>query len=71
MLHFNTKLCFTKPCANDSSDELTLRNQRASETCKRLRDNKVIDPDLYNETGSRYSDTGKLLTWILLVHYHS
>lgn len=71
MLHFNTKLCFTKPCANDSSDELTLRNQRASETCKRLRDNKVIDPDLYNETGSRYSDTGTLLTWILLVHYHS
>uniref|UniRef100_K1RDR5 A disintegrin and metalloproteinase with thrombospondin motifs 2 n=1 Tax=Magallana gigas TaxID=29159 RepID=K1RDR5_MAGGI len=54
---YEAKICNTQPCAKDSSDELTLRNQRASETCKRLRDNNVIDPDLYNETGSRYSDT--------------
>ncbi|XP_062605264.1 A disintegrin and metalloproteinase with thrombospondin motifs 14-like [Saccostrea cucullata] len=49
--------CSTKPCPGDSSDQTILRNQRAGETCTRLRDNNVINPDLYNETGARYSDT--------------
>ena len=49
-----------QPCPGDSLDQTTLRNQRASETCRRLRENRVIDPDLYNQTGSRYSDIGKL-----------
>ncbi|XP_078335130.1 A disintegrin and metalloproteinase with thrombospondin motifs 5-like isoform X3 [Crassostrea virginica] len=54
---YEAESCNIEPCPNDSSDQTTLRNQRASETCKKLRDNDVINPDLYNETGSRYSDT--------------
>lgn len=71
MLYFNIKLCFIKLCVNDSFDELILRNQWVSEMCKRLRDNKVIDFDLYNEMGLRYFDIGMLLIWILLVYYYS
>ncbi|XP_011415206.3 A disintegrin and metalloproteinase with thrombospondin motifs 5 isoform X2 [Magallana gigas] len=53
---YEAEACNKEPCPSDSSDLATLRNQRASETCKRLRDNNVINPDLYNETGSRYSN---------------
>ncbi|XP_061163036.1 A disintegrin and metalloproteinase with thrombospondin motifs 5-like [Saccostrea echinata] len=54
---YEAVICNTKPCPNDSTDQTILRNQRAGETCKRLRDNNVIKPDLYMETGSRYSHT--------------
>uniref|UniRef100_K1R798 A disintegrin and metalloproteinase with thrombospondin motifs 15 n=1 Tax=Magallana gigas TaxID=29159 RepID=K1R798_MAGGI len=53
---YEAEACNKEPCPSDSSDLATLRDQRASETCKRLRDSNVINPDLYNETGSRYSD---------------
>ncbi|XP_061163035.1 A disintegrin and metalloproteinase with thrombospondin motifs 5-like isoform X2 [Saccostrea echinata] len=54
---YEAEACNKEPCPNDSTDQTTLRNQRAGETCKRLRDNNVIKPDQYLETGSRYSDT--------------
>ncbi|XP_022337758.2 A disintegrin and metalloproteinase with thrombospondin motifs 1-like [Crassostrea virginica] len=53
---YEAATCNEEPCPGDSLDQTTLRNQRASETCRRLRENRVIDPDLYNQTGSRYSD---------------
>ncbi|XP_048751942.2 A disintegrin and metalloproteinase with thrombospondin motifs 7-like isoform X2 [Ostrea edulis] len=54
---YEAETCNAEPCPGDSSDQTILWNQRAGETCKRLRDHDVISPELYNETGSRYSDT--------------
>ncbi|XP_056009023.1 A disintegrin and metalloproteinase with thrombospondin motifs 5-like isoform X3 [Ostrea edulis] len=54
---YEAEPCNKEPCASDSSDQTTLQNQRAGETCKKLRDANVINPDNLKETGSRYSST--------------
>ncbi|KAK3095618.1 hypothetical protein FSP39_016727 [Pinctada imbricata] len=54
---FDAQTCNVQACDGDSTDETTLKTQRASETCALLVTNDVIDSEVYRSTGSVYSST--------------
>ncbi|XP_048744997.1 A disintegrin and metalloproteinase with thrombospondin motifs 6-like [Ostrea edulis] len=51
---YEARTCNPQPCSGDSSDTDALIKQRASETCRRMLKNNVINSTLYTADGSLY-----------------